>query len=51
MVQLLMQLLVLKLKKYKGKKVKDQKMKKLSLSFFIQRLRLKVDVSTFNLNH
>ena len=48
-----MQLLVLKLKKCKGKRVKDQKVKKLSLSlsFFIQRLRLKVNLLPFNLNH
>ena len=35
------QSLVLKLKKYKGKKVKDQKMRKLSLNFFYSKIEIK----------
>ena len=46
MVQLLMQLLVLKLKKCKGKKVKYQKVKKLSLSFFYS--KVKIESKCFN---
>ena len=35
------QLLVLKLKKYKGKKIKNQKVKKLSLGFFYSMVEIK----------
>jgi hypothetical protein len=42
-----MQLLVLKLKKCKGKKVKDQKVKKLSLSFFYSKVEIKSECFNF----
>ena len=42
-----MQLLVLKFKKCKGKKVKEQKVKKLSLSFFYLKVEIKSEYFTF----
>ncbi len=42
-----MQLLVLKLKKYKGKEIKDQKVKKLSLDFFYSKVEIKSKSFTF----
>jgi hypothetical protein len=41
------QLLDLKLKKSKGKKVKDQKVKKLSLSFFYSKVEIKSESFIF----
>jgi hypothetical protein len=42
-----MQLLVLKLKKYKGKRIKNQKVKKLNLSFFYSKVEIKNESFTF----
>ncbi len=42
-----MQLLVLKLKKCEGKRVKDQKVKKLSLSLFYSKVEIKSESFNF----